>query len=126
VSTNPGLLTDEIWADAGRYYSEQQLVDIVLLSMHTTASKATITLGLDPGKEASSRLFFPTEDVYGESPELAEAIDALRGQGIVVDTPDGGPVPVGTTALGWRSQLLATGRSRSAHGLLDPSDQRSR
>ena len=99
VSTNPGLLTDEIWKDAGRFYTEQELVDIVLLSMHTTASKATITLGLDPGKEASSRLFFPTEDVYGSSPELAEAIESLRAQGVVVDTPQEGPVPVGTTSL---------------------------
>jgi hypothetical protein len=86
--------------DAGRFYSEQELVDIVLLSMHTTASKATITLGLDPGKEASSRVFFPTEDVYGESPDLAEAVESLRTQGIVVDQPDDGPVPVGTTTLG--------------------------
>ena len=100
VSTNPGLLTDEIWKDAGRFYTEQELVDIVLLSMHTTASKATITLGLDPGKEASSRLFFPTEDVYGSSPELAEAIESLRAQGIVVEAPQEGPVPVGTTSLG--------------------------
>ena len=99
VSTNPGLLTDEILKDAGRFYTEQELVDIVLLSMHTTASKATITLGLDPGKEASSRLFFPTEDVYGSSPELAEAIESLRAQGVVVDTPQEGPVPVGTTSL---------------------------
>ena len=65
ISTNPGLLTDELWADAGRYYTEAELIDIVLLSMHTTASKSFITLGLDPGKEASNRLFFPTEDVYG-------------------------------------------------------------
>ena len=68
ISTNPGLLTDEIWEGAAKFYTEDELVDIVLLSMHTTASKVTITLGLDPGKEASSRLFFPTEDVYGESP----------------------------------------------------------
>src|SRR3954447_22667380 len=84
VSTNPGLLTDEIWDAAGEFYTEVELVDLVLLSMHTTASKVTITLGLDPGKEASSRLFFPTEDVYGSSPELAEAIDELRAQGLAV------------------------------------------
>ena len=95
ISTNPGLVTDELWADAGRYYSETELVDIVLLSMHTTASKVTITLGLDPGKENSSRLFFPTEDVYGTSPELTEAIEALRKDGILIAPPSDTPIPVG-------------------------------
>jgi hypothetical protein len=52
--------------------------------MFTTASKTTITLGLDPGKDASSRQFFPTEDVYGESPELLEAIAELEARGINV------------------------------------------
>jgi AhpD family alkylhydroperoxidase len=85
LATNPALLTDEIWADAGTYYSEQELVDIVLLSMHTTASKTTITLGLDPGKEASSRLFYPTEtDCYGTSEDLSEAIAELETRGIAV------------------------------------------
>jgi AhpD family alkylhydroperoxidase len=97
VSTNPGLLTDGIWDGAAQFYTEDELVDIVLLSMHTTASKVTITLGLDPGKEASSRLFFPTEDVYGESPELAEAIADLRSSGVVVDGPQDAPLPVGST-----------------------------
>src|SRR5689334_10620426 len=87
ISTNPGLISDELWADAARHYTETELVDIVLLSMHTTASKVTITLGLDPGKENSSRLFFPTEDVYGSSPELTEAIEALRSDGILVAPP---------------------------------------
>jgi hypothetical protein len=59
----------------------------------------TITLGLDPGKEASSRLFFPTEDVYGESPELAEAIADLRGSGVVVDGPSDEALPVGTAVV---------------------------
>jgi AhpD family alkylhydroperoxidase len=97
ISTNPGLVTDEIWADAGRYYSEAELVDIVLLSMHTTGSKSFITMGLDPGKQASSRLFFPTEDVYGTSSELAEAIDALRHRGFAVEAPTDSPLPVGST-----------------------------
>ena len=39
----------------------------------------TVTLGLDPGKESSNRLFFPTEDEYGQSEELTEAIN--RGWG---------------------------------------------
>src|SRR3954453_13632266 len=99
LSTNPGLLTDEIWDAAAEFYTEDELVDIVLLSMHTTASKVTITLGLDPGKEASSRLFFPTEDVYGESADLAEAIAELRSRGVVVDGPPDEALPVGTTVV---------------------------
>jgi AhpD family alkylhydroperoxidase len=96
ISTNPGLISDELWEDAARYYSEQELVDIVLLSMHTTASKVTITLGLDPGKENSSRLFFPTEDVYGESAELKEAVEELRERGLFVEAPSDAPLPPGT------------------------------
>jgi AhpD family alkylhydroperoxidase len=99
ISTNPGLLSDEIWDQAAQYFTEDELVDIVLLSMHTTASKVTITLGLDPGKEASSRLFFPTEDVYGESPELAEAIEELRSRGVVVEGPSEAALPVGSTVV---------------------------
>ena len=106
ISTNPGLLTDDLWADAARYYSERELVDIVLLSIHTTASKVTITLGLDPGKENSNRLFFPTEDVYGTSPELTEAIESLRNDGILVAPPTSAPVPVGS--------MLPTATRRSA------------
>jgi hypothetical protein len=41
-----------------------------------------------PGKEASSRQFFPTEDVYGESPELLEAIAELEERGIAVRPED--------------------------------------
>jgi alkylhydroperoxidase family enzyme len=95
ISSNPGLVTDEMWADAQKYYTEAELVDIVLLSVHTTASKVTITLGLDPGKEASSRLFFPTEDVYGSSPELAEAIEELRRGGVAVEAPSEQVIPIG-------------------------------
>src|SRR4051794_3774829 len=90
VAVNPAQLTDEIWAGAREYFTELEVVDIVLLSMHTTSSKATIPLGLDPGKEASSRLFYPTEDVYGESPELKEAIEELRAQGISVSAEEAG------------------------------------
>jgi AhpD family alkylhydroperoxidase len=96
ISTNPGLLSDELWAAAGEYFTEDELVDIVLLSMHTTSSKVTITLGLDPGKEASSRLFFPTEDVYGSSPDLKAAIEELESAGISVRSEGSQPVPVGT------------------------------
>ena len=87
LATNPGLFTDDLWDDALKYFSEAELIDIVLLSMHTTASKATITLGLDPGEEASSRQFYPTEDVYGSSADLQEAIEDLRNRGFTVDAP---------------------------------------
>ena len=96
VAHNPALLTDAIWEGARAYFSERELVDIVLLSMHTTSSKVTITLGLDPGKEASSRLFFPTEDVYGESADLKEAIAALESAGIRVRPEGDQALPVGT------------------------------
>ena len=96
VAHNPALLTDQIWAGALTHFTETELVDIVLLSMHTTSSKVTITLGLDPGKEASSRLFFPTEDVYGSSPELKEAIAQLESAGVAVRPEDDQPLPVGT------------------------------
>jgi AhpD family alkylhydroperoxidase len=84
LATNPAMLDDDVWAAAREHFTEQEVIDIVLLSMFTTASKTTITLGLDPGKEASSRQFFPTEDVYGESPELREAIAELEERGIAV------------------------------------------
>ena len=87
LAISPALFTDELWDDALSYFDEQELVDIVLLSMHTTASKATITLGLDPGKEASSRQFYPTEDVYVSSADLNEAVEELRNRGFTVDGP---------------------------------------
>jgi hypothetical protein len=42
---------------------------------------------LDPGEEASSRQFYPTEDVYGSSPDLREAVEELRSRGFTVDAP---------------------------------------
>jgi AhpD family alkylhydroperoxidase len=97
VAHNPAMLTDEIWNDALAHFTEREVVDIVLLSMHTTSSKVTITLGLDPGKEASSRLFFPTEDVYGFSPDLKEAIEQLESAGVVVRSEGDRPMPIGAT-----------------------------
>lgn len=81
IASGPQALKRQLWDDARRFYSEQELVDIVLLSVHTTGSKVTITLGLDPGKESSSRIFYPSEEVYGHSPELQRAVEemALRG-----------------------------------------------
>jgi AhpD family alkylhydroperoxidase len=96
VAHNPAMLTDDIWNGALAHFTEREVVDIVLLSMHTTSSKVTITLGLDPGKEASSRLFFPTEDVYGSSPDLKEAIEELKNAGVAVHSEGDQPLPVGT------------------------------
>jgi AhpD family alkylhydroperoxidase len=84
VSSGPATLTKAIWDGARRFYSEQEVVDIVLLSVHTTGSKVTITLGLDPGKESSSRVFFPSESVYGSSPELKRAVEAMERDGLAV------------------------------------------
>jgi len=52
--------------------------------VHTTGSKVTITLGLDPGKENSSRVFYPSEEVYGSSPELKRAVERMERQGLAV------------------------------------------
>lgn len=84
VASGPATLTRDIWEGARRFFSEQEVVDIVLLSVHTTASKVTIILGLDPGKESSSRVFFPSEEVYGGSPELKEAVERLERGGLAV------------------------------------------
>src|SRR3954447_685747 len=37
LASNPAVLTDDIWAEARKYFSEEEVVDLVLLSMHTTA-----------------------------------------------------------------------------------------
>jgi AhpD family alkylhydroperoxidase len=84
IASGPVTLTKAIWAGARRFYSEQEVVDIVLLSVHTTGSKVTITLGLDPGKESSSRVFFPSEEVYGTSPELKRAVEEMERNGLAV------------------------------------------
>jgi alkylhydroperoxidase family enzyme len=81
--TNPALITDEMWKDASRYFTDQELIDIILWSMHATAIKVAITLGLDPGKEASSRMLFPSE-IADESAEYVEALAELRAKGLVV------------------------------------------
>ena len=43
-----------------------------------------VTLGLEPGPQASSRLFFPAEEVYGSSPELKRAVEELERKGVAV------------------------------------------
>lgn len=87
VASGPTTLTQQIWDGARRFYSEQEVVDIVLLSVHTTSSKVTITLGLDPGKESSSRIFYPSEEVYGHSPELKRAVEEMESKGLAVRAP---------------------------------------
>jgi hypothetical protein len=78
-----------MWDDASRFYSEREMVDLVLLSVHTTGSKVTITLGLDPGKDNSSRIFYPSEDVYGNSPALKRAVEEMEKRGLATrSTPE--------------------------------------
>jgi hypothetical protein len=80
--TDPTGMTDEIWADCLRYYTEDELLDIVLLAMFTSQNKVSVTLGFDPG--ATAEPLFPTDSAYGTSPELEEAIQSLRAAGVQV------------------------------------------
>jgi AhpD family alkylhydroperoxidase len=84
IQSGPQTLTPKAWNYARQFYSEQEVVDLVLHGVHGCGSKVAVTLGLEPGPEASSRLFFPSEDVYGHSPELARAVQELESQGIAV------------------------------------------
>jgi len=84
IDSGPQTLTQAVWDGARRYFSEQEVVDIVLLSMHGCGSKVAVTLGLEPGPQASSRLFFPAEAVYGNSPELKRAVEELERKGVAV------------------------------------------
>ena len=84
IHSGPQTLTQAVWDHARKYFSEQEVVDIVLLSMHGCASKVAVTLGLEPGKEASSRVFFPSEAVYGSSPELKRAVEEMERKGLAV------------------------------------------
>jgi AhpD family alkylhydroperoxidase len=84
ISSDPSSLTKDLWEKTRKFYSEQEVVDLVLLSVHTTGSKVTITLGLDPGKENSSRVFYPSEEVYGSSPELKRAVEMMERRGLAV------------------------------------------
>lgn len=84
IASGPQTVTQELWDAASRFYSEHELVDIVLLSVFTTGSKVTITLGLDPGKENSGRIFYPSEEVYGKSPELRRAVEEMERGGLAV------------------------------------------
>jgi AhpD family alkylhydroperoxidase len=84
LSSGPTTLTQTLWDGARRFFSEREVVDLVLLSGFTTGSKVTIILGLDPGKENSSRIFYPSEEVYGQSPELKRAVDEMEQKGLSV------------------------------------------
>lgn len=88
IHSGPQTLTQEVWNHARKYFSEQEVVDIVLHSMHGCGSKVAVTLGLEPGPQASSRLFFPSESVYGSSPELKQAIEELERKGVAVRETD--------------------------------------
>jgi alkylhydroperoxidase family enzyme len=86
--TNPALISDQIWDDATRYFTDQELIDLILWSMHATAIKVAITLGLDPGKEASSRMLFPSEIADDGTGEFAEALAELRARGLAISADD--------------------------------------
>ena len=89
VASAPQMVTPALLDAAREFFSEQELIDIVLLSVHTTSSKVAITLGVDPGREASSRVFYPSEAVYGQSPELRQAVQAMAASGLKVTADDG-------------------------------------
>ncbi len=88
ISSNPSSLTPDLWNATRQFFTEKELMDIVLLSIHTTSSKVTITLGLDPGKQNSSRVFYPSEEVYGTSPALKRAVEMMERQGLAVRASD--------------------------------------
>jgi len=51
IHSGPQTLTQEVWDHARKYYSEQEVVDIVLLSMHGCGSKVAVTLGSSRGRK---------------------------------------------------------------------------
>jgi AhpD family alkylhydroperoxidase len=89
VSSAPQMVTPALLDAARAHFGEQELIDIVLLSVFTTGSKVAITLGIDPGREASSRVFYPAEAVYGNSPQLRDAVEAMAARGLKVSAEDG-------------------------------------
>ena len=95
IASAPKMVTAAVLDEARRFYSEQEIIDIVLLSVITTGSKVAITLGVDPGKAASSRVFYPTDPVYGNSAELQRAIDEFQTKGFQVR---GDVIPVSALA----------------------------
>jgi alkylhydroperoxidase family enzyme len=100
IASAPQLMDDAAWAEALETYTETELVDIVLFSCFTTGSRVAIILGVEPGPEASSRIFYPTDPVYGESEDLVRAVEKLRAQGIAVREAGEGYDPIGTAIGG--------------------------
>ena len=60
IASAPQLMDNALWNETLETYSETELVDIVLFSCFTTGSRVAIILGVEPGPEASSRIFYPT------------------------------------------------------------------
>jgi AhpD family alkylhydroperoxidase len=85
IASAPKMVTPAVLDNARKYFSEVEISDIILLSVHTTSSKVPITLGMDPGMTASGRQFYPTDPVYGDSPELKRAVEELQAKGFSVD-----------------------------------------
>ncbi|MEP6867543.1 MAG: hypothetical protein ABJA20_03430 [Novosphingobium sp.] len=96
IASGPQMLTEEVLNRARQFFSEQEICDIIILACFTTSSKVAITLGVDPGKEASSRLFYPTDEAYPESPQLKAAIADLERRGVLVDELGPGYDPIGS------------------------------
>jgi hypothetical protein len=83
IATYPKGVTDELWAEGRQHFSEDELVDIVMLASLTTESKVTVVLGLDPG--GVQVVFYPTDPAYGTpTEELKDAIEDLREHGLHV------------------------------------------
>jgi len=95
VASAPKMVTPEVLDAARRFFTDQEISDIILLSIVTTGSKVAITLGVDPGKSASSRVFYPTDPVYGSSAELKRAIEEYESKGFEVA---GELIPVAASA----------------------------
>lgn len=84
IASAPQLFDEAAWNEALETYSETELVDIVLFSCFTTGSRVAIILGVEPGPEASSRIFYPTDPVYGDSEDLRRAVEKLQAEGVAV------------------------------------------
>lgn len=96
IASAPQMLDDAVLDTARQFFSEEEICDIIILAGFTTSSKVAITLGVDPGKEASSRLFYPTDVAYPKSPELEAAIAELQGRGVLVEETGEGYDPIGS------------------------------
>lgn len=91
IASAPQMVTPALIEAARAFYTEAEIADIILLSVVTTGSKVAITLGVDPGMGASSRVFYPTDPVYGSSQELRRAIEEYERKGFRVG---GDTIPV--------------------------------